>query len=78
MVVGYKIKQMKDSEVTRSKESGSKTNSTPTKTSLTMVAEEFSTPSVHNLQLCETFRGNERGTEHYNYLYHLNLPSADD
>jgi hypothetical protein len=78
MVVSYKIKQTKDNEVSRSKESGSVTNSTPTKTSPTMVADEFPTPQVRNLQQCETFSGNERGIDHYNDLYHLNRPSADD
>jgi hypothetical protein len=78
MVVSYETKQTKDNEVARSKESGSVTNYTPTKTSPTMVADEFPTPQVRSLQLCEIFRGNERGTEHYNDLYHLNSPSADD
>jgi hypothetical protein len=78
MVVSYKIKQMKDNDFTRSKESGFVTNSTQTKTSPTMVADEFPTPQAHNLQLCETFCGNERGTEHCNNLYHLNRPSAED
>jgi hypothetical protein len=72
MVVSYKIKQTKDNEVARSKESGSITNYTPTKTSPTMVADEFPTPQVHTLQLCEKFRRNERRNEHYNDLYHLN------
>jgi hypothetical protein len=78
MVVSYKIKQTKDNKVTRSKESGSKMNSTPTKTAPTMVADEFPTPQERNLQLCETFPGNECGTEYANDLYHLNRPSADD
>jgi hypothetical protein len=77
MVVSYKIKQTKDNKFARSKESGSKTNSTPKK-SPTMVAEEFPTPRVSNLQLYEIFLGNEHGTEHYNDLFHLNHPSADD
>jgi hypothetical protein len=78
MVVSYKIKQTKDNEVARSKEFGSKTNSTPTKNSPTMVAAEFPTPQVSSLQLYATFRGNEHGTGNYNDLFHLNRPSADD
>jgi hypothetical protein len=72
MVVSYKIKQTKDNEIAWSKEYGPVINSTPTKTSPTMVADEFPTPQVRNLLLCETFGGNERGTEHYNDLYYLN------
>jgi hypothetical protein len=78
MVVSYKIKQTKDNEVAHLKESVSKMNSTPTKKSPTMVVEEFPTPRVSNLQLYETFRGNEHGTKPYNDLFHLNRPSADD
>jgi hypothetical protein len=78
VVVSYKIRQTKDNEVARSKESGSKTNSTPTKKSPTMVAEEFPTPQVSTSQLYETFSGNEHGNEHYNDLFHLNRPSVDD
>jgi hypothetical protein len=78
MVVSYKIKQTKDNEVTRLKISGSKTNSKPTENSPTTVAEEFPTPQVSNLQLYDTFRGNEHGTEHYNDLFHLNRLTADD
>jgi hypothetical protein len=78
MVVSYKIKQTKDNEVACSKESGSKTISTPTKNSLTMVADKFPTPQVSNLQLYETFCGNEHGTGDCNDLFHLNRPSADD
>jgi hypothetical protein len=78
VVVSYKIKQTKDNEVARSKESGSKMNSTPTKNSPTMVAEEFPTPQVSTLQLYEIFRGNEHGTAQYNDLFHLNRPSVDD
>jgi hypothetical protein len=58
MVVSYKIKQTKDNEVSRSKKSGSKTISTPTKKSPTMVAEEIPPRQVSNLQLYEIFRGN--------------------
>jgi hypothetical protein len=78
MVVSYKIKQMKDNEVARSEESGSKMNTTPTKSSPTMVAEEFPTPQVSILQLYATFIGNGHGTEHYNDLSHLNRPLADN
>jgi hypothetical protein len=78
MIVSYKIKETKDNEVSCSRDSSSKTNSTPTQKSPTMVAEEFPTPQVSNLQLYETFRGNEHGNEHYNDLFHLNRPSADD
>jgi hypothetical protein len=78
MVVSYKIKQTKDNEVARSEELGSKANSTLTKSSPTMVAEEFPTPQVSTLQLYATFHGNEHGTEHYNDLFHLNRPSEDD
>jgi hypothetical protein len=53
-------------------------NSSPTKPSTTVVAEEFPTPQLRSLQLCETFRGNERGTESCNGVFHLNRPSADD
>jgi hypothetical protein len=77
MVVSYKIKQTKDNEVARSKDSGSITNSKPTKASPTMVADEFPTPQVNNVQLCETFRGNERGTGNYNELYHLNRAAIE-
>jgi hypothetical protein len=78
MVVSYNIKQRKDNEVARSKESNTVTTSSPTKTSPTMVADKFPTSQVRNLQLCETFHGNEHGNEHYNELYHLNRPSAED
>jgi hypothetical protein len=75
MVVSYKIKQMKDNEVARSEESASKTNTTPTTKSPTMVAEEFPTPQVSILQLYATFRGNGHGNGHGTEHYH---PAVDD
>jgi hypothetical protein len=52
-------------------------NSTPTKNSPTMVDEEFPTRKVSNVQLYDTFRGNEHRNEHYNDLFHLNRPSDE-
>jgi hypothetical protein len=78
MVVSYKIKQTKDNGVASKMRSVPVKNSSPTKPSSTVVAEEFPTPQVRLLQLCETFGGNERGTESCNGIFHLNRPSADD
>jgi hypothetical protein len=78
MVVSYKIKQTKDNGVACEMKSVPVTNSSPTKPSSTVVAEEFPTRQVRILQLCETYRGNERGTESCNGIIHLNRPSADD
>jgi hypothetical protein len=78
MVVSYKIKQTKDNGVARHMKSITVTNSSPTKPSSTVVAEEFPTPQVRSLQLCETYCGNERGTESCNGIIHINPQSADD
>jgi hypothetical protein len=78
MVVSYKIKQTKDNGVVCQMKYVTITNSSPTKPSSTVVAEEFPTPQVRSLQLCETYCGNERGTESCNGIIHRNLPSADD
>jgi hypothetical protein len=78
MVVSYQIKQTKDNGVARQMKYLTVMNSSPTKPSSTVVAEEFTTPLVCNLQLCETHCGNERGTESCNGIIHLNPPSTDD
>jgi hypothetical protein len=78
MVVSYKIKQTKDNGVARQMKYVPVTNYSPTKPSSTVVAEEFPTPQVRSLQLCETYCGNEHRTESCNGIIHLNPPSADD
>jgi hypothetical protein len=78
MVVSYKSKQTKNNGVARQMKSVPVTNSSPTKPSSTVVAEEFPIPQVRSLQLCETYCGNERGTESCNDIIHLNPPSAGD
>jgi hypothetical protein len=78
MVNSYKIKQTKDNGVARQMKSVPVTNSSPTKPLSIVVAEEFPTSQVRILQLCETYCGNERGTESCNGIIHLNPPPADD
>jgi hypothetical protein len=78
MVVSYKIKQTKDNGVASEMKSVPVTNSPPTNSSSTVVAEEFPTPQVRSLQLCETYCGNEHGTESCNGIIHLNPPSTED
>jgi hypothetical protein len=78
MVVSYKIKQTKYNGDAGQMKSVPVANSSPTKPSSTVVAEEFSTPEVRSLQLCETYYGNERGTKSCYGIIHLNPPSTED
>jgi hypothetical protein len=78
MVVSYKIKKTKDNGVASEMKSVPVTNSPPTNFSSTVVAEEFPTPQVRSLQLCETYCGSEHGTESCNAIIRRNPPSTED